>query len=112
MEYVLLPVLFSKPRVMSTLLLHTITTDELYAKLREIIREELKQDQLLTLEGALKMTGSSKATFMKAISDGKIKPQLVKDRKRAMYLESEVVKLPIRRSRKATAQSVLPRQQE
>jgi hypothetical protein len=97
---------------MTTLLLHTITPDELYAKIREIIREELKQDQLLTLEGALKMTGASKATFMKAIHEGKIKPQLVKDRKRAMYLESEVVKLPVRHSRKLTTQSVLPGQQE
>lgn len=97
---------------MSTLLLHTITPEELYAKLREIIREELKQDQLLTLEGALKMTGASKATFMKAINEGKIKPQLVKDRKRAMYLESEAVKLPVRRSRKSTVQSALPGQPE
>jgi len=96
---------------MTTLLLHTITPEELYAKIREIIREELKQDQLLTLEGALKMTGASKATFMKAINEGKIKPQLVKDRKRAMYLESEVIKLPVRKSRKFTAQSGPPADQ-
>ena len=97
---------------MTTLLLHSITPDELYTKLREIIREELKQDQLLTLEGALKMTGSSKATFMKAINEGKIKPQLVKDRKRAMYLESEVAKLPARRKRNLTVQSGPPQEQE
>lgn len=98
---------------MNTLLLHTITPDELYAKIREIIREELQQDQLLTLEGALKMTGASKATFIKAINEGKIKPQLVKDRKRAMYLESEVVKLPVRHKRKtATAQSAPAQEQE
>jgi hypothetical protein len=97
---------------MDTIILHTITPDELYQKIREIIKEELKQDQLLTLEGALKMTGSSKATFMKAINEGKIKPQLVKDRKRAMYLESEVARLPVRRRRTATVQSDLPAEQE
>jgi hypothetical protein len=97
---------------MTTLLLHSITPEELYEKIREIIREELKQDQLLTLEGALKMTGASKATFMKAINEGKINSQLVKDRKRAMYLESEVVKLPVRRSRKTTAQSSPPAEKE
>ena len=97
---------------MTTLLLHTITPDELYAKIREIIKEELKQDQLLTLEGALKMTGVSKATFMKAINEGKIKPQLVKDRKRAMYLESEVAKIPVRRRRNAKAQSDPPGERE
>lgn len=90
---------------MSTLILQSITAEELYAKIREIIKEEMKQDQLLTLEGALKMTGMGKATFMKAINEGKIKPQLVKDRKRAMYLESEVVKLPVRNKRKTTVQS-------
>jgi len=96
----------------TTLLLHSITPEELYDKIREIIREELKQDQLLTLEGALKMTGASKATFMKAINEGKIKPQLVKDRKRAMYLESEVVKLAFRRKRNAITQSNPPAEQE
>jgi len=74
---------------MATLLLHSITPDKLYAKIREIIREELKQDQLLTIEGALKMASASKATFMKAINEGTIKPQLVKDSKRAIYLESD-----------------------
>jgi hypothetical protein len=96
---------------MSTLILQSITVEELYTKIREIIKEELQQDQLLTLEGALKMTGASKATFMKAINEGKIKPQLVKDRKPAMYLESEVAKLPVRR-RKTTVQSGLPPEQD
>jgi hypothetical protein len=47
----------------------------------------------LTKEGALKMTGVSNATFLKAINEGIIKPQLVKGRKKAMYLESEVLKI-------------------
>jgi hypothetical protein len=82
---------------METILLHTITTNELLSKIREIIKEELKsalqQDQLLTKEGALKMVGISNATFLKAINDGVIKPQLIKGRKKAMYLESEVLKI-------------------
>jgi predicted DNA-binding transcriptional regulator AlpA len=86
---------------MDTILLHTITTDELFSKIREIIKEELKsalqQDQLLTKEGALKMTGISNATFLKAINDGLVKPQLVKGRKKAMYLESEILKIEGRR---------------
>jgi tRNA isopentenyl-2-thiomethyl-A-37 hydroxylase MiaE len=82
---------------METIILHTITVDELIDKLRAIIKEELKsalqQDQLLTKEGALKMTGISNAVFLKAINEGIVKPQLVKGRKKAMYLESEVLKI-------------------
>jgi hypothetical protein len=82
---------------METLLLHSITPDELYQKIRSIIKEELKnelqKDQLLTKEGALKMAGLSNATFLKAINEGIVKPQLVKGRKKAMYLESEVLKI-------------------
>ena len=39
------------------------------------------------------MVGISNATFMKAISEGIVKPQLIKGRKKAMYLESEVLKI-------------------
>lgn len=84
---------------METILLHGISPDEFYAKIRAIIKEELQQDQLLTKEGALKMAGISNATFMKAINEGIIKPQLVKGRKKAMYLESEVVKIEKKRRR-------------
>jgi hypothetical protein len=80
-----------------TILLHTITTEEFYKQLRAIIKEELQQDQLLTKEGALKMTGVSNATFLKAVNEGIIKPQLVKGRKKAMYLESEVLKIEKRK---------------
>jgi hypothetical protein len=86
---------------MDSIALYNIKPDEFYQKLREIIREELKavlqQDQLLTKEGALKITGVSNATFMKAISSGIVKPQLVKGRKKAMYLESEVLKIEPRK---------------
>jgi hypothetical protein len=78
---------------METILLHGISPEEFFEKIRAIIKDELKQDQLLTREGALKVAGISNATFMKAINDGVVKPQLVKDRKRAMYLESEVLKI-------------------
>ena len=82
---------------METILLHTITVDELLSKMRDIIKEEIKsalqQDQLLTKEGALKMTGISNARFLKAINDGIVKPQLVKGRKKAMYLESEILRI-------------------
>jgi hypothetical protein len=82
---------------METILLHSITVDELFSKIREIIKEEIKsalqQDQLLTKEGVLKMTGISNTRFLKAINDGIVKPQLVKGRKKAMYLESEVLKI-------------------
>lgn len=88
---------------METILLHNITPEELYKQIRAIIKEELQQDQLLTKEGALKVAGISNATFMKAINEGVIKPQLVKGRKKAMYLESEVVK--IEKRRKSTTNS-------
>ena len=80
-----------------TILLHGLTPDEFFEKIRAIVKEEikaeLKQDQLLTRDGALKMVGISNARFMKAINEGVVKPQLVKGRKRAMYLESEVLKI-------------------
>jgi hypothetical protein len=77
----------------SAILLHNITPEEFYRQIRAIIKESLQQDQLLTKEGALKMTGVSNATFMKAVNEGIIKPQLIKNRKKAMYLESEVLKI-------------------
>jgi hypothetical protein len=83
--------------MMETIILHGITPDEFYSRIREIIKHELQQDQLLTKEGALKMAGVSNATFIKAINDGTIHPQLVKGRKKAMYLESEVVKIEKKR---------------
>lgn len=86
---------------METLLLHSITPDEFFDRLRVIIKEELKnelqKDQLLTKEGVLKMVGISNATFIKAINEGIVRPQLVKGRKKAMYLESEILKIEKRR---------------
>jgi hypothetical protein len=86
---------------MESILLHSISAEEFFDKLRSIIKEEVKgalqQDQLLTKEGALKMAGISNITFLKAISDGIIKPQLIKGRKKAMYLESEVLKVEKKR---------------
>lgn len=86
---------------MESLLLYQITTDEFFEKLRTVIREELKnelqKDQLLTKEGALKIAGISNATFLKAINEGIVKPQLVKGRRKAMYLESEVLKVEKKR---------------
>jgi len=82
---------------MESILLYSIKPEELFEKIRVIIKEELRQDQLLTKEGALKMAGISNATFMKAINEGIIKPQLVRGRKKAMYLESEVLKIEKRR---------------
>lgn len=86
---------------METILLQSITVDEFMDKVRAMIKEELKialqQDQLLTKEGALKITGASNAVFLKAVNDGIVKPQLVKGRKKAMYLESEVLKIQVRR---------------
>ena len=82
---------------MESILLHNMTADEFFEKLRTIIKEEIKislqQDQLLTKEGALKMAGISNARFIKAINEGIVKPQLIKGRKKAMYLESEVLKI-------------------
>lgn len=86
---------------METILLQSITAEEFFEKLRSLLKEEIKlalqQDQLLTKEGALKMAGISNATFMKAINEGLVKPQLVKGRKKAMYLESEVLKIEKKR---------------
>ena len=82
---------------METIVLYQITPDEFFEKLRAIIKEALQQDQLLTKEGAMKVAGISSATLLKAISEGIVKPQLVKGRKKAMYLESEVIKVEKRR---------------
>jgi hypothetical protein len=82
---------------MESIILYSLGVDEFFEKVRAILKEEIKsalqQDQLLTKEGALKMTGVSNATFLKAINDGIVKPQLIKGRKKAMYLESEVLKI-------------------
>jgi hypothetical protein len=82
---------------METIVLHKITPDEFFEKIRSIIKEELKnelqKDQLLTKEGALKMAGISNTVFLRAINEGLVKPQLVKGRRKAMYLESEVLKI-------------------
>jgi len=51
------------------------------------------QDQLLTKEGALEIRRVSNATFLRAINEGIIKPQLVKGRTKTMYLEPEVRKI-------------------
>lgn len=77
--------------------MYSIKPEELFEKIRAIIKEELRQDQLLTKEGALKMAGISNATFIKAINEGIVKPQLVRGRKKAMYLESEVLKIEKRK---------------
>lgn len=94
---------------METILLHNISSDEFYAKMREIIREEIKvltmQDQLLTKAGAKRLIGMSNATFIKAITAGLLKPQLIKGRKQAMYLESEVLKLDGKKPKDITVQS-------
>ncbi|MDP1812822.1 MAG: hypothetical protein Q8K92_00070 [Leadbetterella sp.] len=86
---------------MESIILHKITPEEFYDKIRTIIKEELKnelqKDQLLTREGALKMAGISNAVFLKAIADGVVKPQLVKGRMKAMYLESEILKIEKRK---------------
>lgn len=84
-----------------TILLHKIDPEQFYNQLRSIIKEEIKtslqQDQLLTKEGALKMTGVSNAAFLKAINEGIVKSQLIKGRKKVMYLESEVLKIEKKR---------------
>lgn len=81
--------------------MHQIAVEEFFEQLRSIIKEEVKlalqQDQLLTKEGALKMAGISNAVFLKAINEGIVKPQLVKGRRKAMYLESEVLKIEKRK---------------
>jgi predicted DNA-binding transcriptional regulator AlpA len=80
-----------------TIFLHSITPEQFYDQIRAIIKQEMQQDQLLTKEGALKMTGVSNAAFLKAIHEGVIHPQLVKGRSKAMYLESEVLKIQKRK---------------
>jgi predicted DNA-binding transcriptional regulator AlpA len=87
-----------------TIYLHSISPEEFYQQLRAIIKQEMQQDQLLTKEGALKITGVSNATFLRAIQEGAIKPQLVKGRTKAMYLESEVLKIQ-KRSKRSTPDS-------
>ena len=86
---------------MEKIALYVIDPTEFFEKIRSIIKEELKatlqQDQLLTKEGAMKIAGISSATFMRAINEGVVKPQLVKGRKKAMYLESEVLKIEKRK---------------
>ena len=82
---------------MESILLYSMKPEELFEKIRAIIKEKIRQDQLLTKEGALKMTGISNATFIKAINEGLVKPQLVRGRKKAMYIESEVLKIEKRK---------------
>jgi hypothetical protein len=86
-------ILVPKRITMETIIFNGLTLDQFFAKMREIIKEELKQDQLLNREGALKIAGISNATFLKAINEGIVKPQIVKGRTRAMYFESEVLKI-------------------
>jgi len=76
-----------------SILLFNITPEQFYDKIREIIKEAMQQDQLLTKQGAMKMAGVSLAKFKKAIDDGIIVPQLIKGRTTAMYLESQVLKI-------------------
>jgi len=82
---------------METILFNGLSLEDFFVKIREIIREEIKaemkQDQLLTREGALKVAGISNVTFLRAINEGIVKPQIVKGRTRAMYFESEVLKI-------------------
>jgi hypothetical protein len=77
--------------------LHGISPDKLYEKIRAIIKEVLRQAQLLTRERALKIAGISNATLEKAINEGMVKPQLIKDRKHMMNFESEILKIQKRR---------------
>lgn len=82
---------------METILFQSITADEFFDKLRSIIKEEVKlalmHDQLLTKAGAMKLAGISSAALSRAISEGIVKPQLIKGRMKAMYLESEILKI-------------------
>jgi hypothetical protein len=86
---------------METILFQSITADDFFTKLRTIIKEEVKlalmHDQLLTKEGAMKMAGISSAALTRAIQEGVVKPQLIKGRKKAMYLESEILKVEKKR---------------
>lgn len=92
---------------METIILQSITADDFFEKLRLIIREEIKtvlqQDQLLTKEGAMKLIGVSSTVFLRAVNEGLVKPQLVKGRKKAMYLESEVLKIDAGKRRMANS---------
>lgn len=85
----------------TSILLHALSPDTFYQQIRNIVHEELKkvlqQDQLLTREGALKMAGITSAALTRAINEGTVKPQLIKGRKKAMYLESEVLKIEAKR---------------
>jgi len=78
---------------LGSILLYNITPDEFFEKIKGFVKEALQQDQLLTKQGAMKMAGVSTAKFKKAIEEGIVKPQLIKGRTTAMYLESEVVKI-------------------
>lgn len=87
---------------METILFQSITAEEFFTKLRAIIIiEEVKlslmHDQLLTKQGAMKLAGISSAALTRAIHDGIVKPQLVKGRMKAMYLESEILKIEKRK---------------
>lgn len=86
---------------METILFQSITADDFFDKLRTIIKEEVKlamlHDQLLTKEGAMKMAGISASALTRAIQEGIVKPQLIKGRKKAMYLESEILKVEKRK---------------
>jgi len=86
---------------METILLQSFTIEEFRTIIREELKAALQQDQLLTKEGAQKLIGASNAVFLKAVEDGKLKPQFLKGRKKAMYFESEVLKIIVpKRSRK------------
>jgi len=88
---------------METILFQSLTVDDFMERLRSIVREELKvllqHDQLLTKEGAMKISGASNSVFLRAIQDGIVKPQIIKGRKKAMYFESEVLRIEIKRRR-------------
>jgi len=70
-----------------------ITPEHFCDKIREIIKEAMQQDQLLTRQGAMKMAGTSPAKFKKAIKEVIIVPQLIKGRTTAIQLESQVLKI-------------------
>jgi len=61
---------------MESILRYSIKPEELFEKIRAIIKEALQQDQLLTKEGALKIAGISNATFLKAINHGIVPTRL------------------------------------
>jgi hypothetical protein len=80
---------------METILLHSLTIEEFRLIIREELKLALQQDQLLTKEGAQKLIGASNAVFLKAVEEGKLKPQFLKGRKKAMYYESDVLKVAV-----------------